>query len=213
MLRSKYGSLITWAVLGCLFFSMPVAGEEPAVEAAAATTTPAADKALEIPQIEVLAHKEKAATSSIITKEDISEGPYMNTPGFMREQSGIDLTRRSLLGVQNSQMRLRGFDESRYQVYINGRTWKGAGVKGGFYVDWSTITLADLERLEVNPRRPLRRVPQYSGWGYCHQYHPGQQRTQTLSGHLLGQLEHPKLPAPAQQQRGTGAIRAGLQLR
>jgi iron complex outermembrane receptor protein len=46
-------------------------------------------------------------------------------------------------------MRLRGFDESRYQVYMNGRTWKGAGVKGGFYVDWSTITTADLERLEV----------------------------------------------------------------
>lgn len=127
-------------------------GEDLTPEAQSATTAEAAapaEKSVEIPEIEVLAHKEKAATSSIITKEAISEGPFMNTPGFMREQTGIDLTRRSLLGVQNSQMRLRGFDESRYQVYINGRTWKGAGVKGGFYVDWSTITLADLERLEI----------------------------------------------------------------
>jgi outer membrane cobalamin receptor len=148
------------AMVWFIMLAIPVLGEEtvpaqPASEAAEIivdeTPAPAKEpeKAEEIPQIEVLAHKEKAATSSVVTKEEISTGPYMNLPGYLEEQTGIDLTRRSLLGVQSSQMRLRGFDESRYQVYINGRTWKGAGVKGGFYVDWSTITTTDLERLEV----------------------------------------------------------------
>ncbi len=154
MFRRKWQHILAASVVVLAVSTGPLWGEEPGAEpeeteAAQPATAPAGEKAVEIPQIDVLAHKEKAATSSVIFKEEISEGPFMNTTGFMREQTGIDMTRRSLLGVQNSQLRLRGFDESRYQVYINGRTWKGSGVKGGFYVDWSTITLADLERLEI----------------------------------------------------------------
>jgi len=120
-------------------------GEEDGVvqmEAPAATEE-------KLPEIEVLAHAEKAATSSIITKEDVSLAPYQNLPGYLEEQTGIDMTRRSLLSAKGRQMVMRGFDESRYQIYLNGRTWKGAGVKGGFYVDWTAITPADLERLEI----------------------------------------------------------------
>ena len=106
-------------------------------------------KVEQLPEIEVRSYAEKAATSTVVTKEDISLGPYQNMPGYLQEQSGVDMTRRSLLGVKSSQMRLRGFDESRYQIYLDGRSWKGAGVKGGYYVDWSTITPADLERLEI----------------------------------------------------------------
>jgi len=106
-------------------------------------------KVEQIPEIEVRSYAEKAATSTVVTKEDISLGPYQNMPGYLQEQSGIDMTRRSLLGVKSRQMMLRGFDESRYQIYLDGRSWKGAGVKGGYYVDWSTITPADLERLEI----------------------------------------------------------------
>jgi iron complex outermembrane recepter protein len=106
-------------------------------------------KVEQLDQIEVLSFKEKAATSTVVTKEDISLGPYQNLPGYLEEQTGIDLARRSLLGVKQHQLSLRGFDESRYQVYLNGRSWKGAGVKGGYYVDWSTISPMDLERLEI----------------------------------------------------------------
>lgn len=107
------------------------------------------EKTEKLPEIEVRSYAEKAATSSVVTKEDISLGPYQNLPGYLEEQSGIDMSRRSFLGVKSHQMWLRGFDESRYQVYLDGRSWKGAGVKGGFYVDWTTITPMDLERLEI----------------------------------------------------------------
>ncbi|MDD2904043.1 MAG: TonB-dependent receptor [Syntrophales bacterium] len=107
------------------------------------------EAAIQIPQIEVLSYPEKAATSSIITKEDIGLGPLQNLPGYLEELTGVDLSRRSLLGAKNRQMTIRGFDESRYQIYLNGRTWKGSGVKGGFFVDWTSITPSDLERLEI----------------------------------------------------------------
>jgi iron complex outermembrane receptor protein len=107
------------------------------------------EKVEQLPQIEVKAFAEKAATSSVVTKEDISLGPFQNLPGYLEEQSGLDMTRRSLLGVKSRQVSIRGFDESRYQIYLNGRSWKGAGVKGGFFVDWATITPEDLERLEI----------------------------------------------------------------
>ncbi len=112
------------------------------------------DKTEQLPEIEVKSFAEKAATSTVVTKEDISFGPYQNIPGYLQEQSGLDMSRRSLLGVKARQMVMRGFDESRYQIFLNGRSWKGAGVKGGFFVDWTTITPDDLERVEIM-RGPL----------------------------------------------------------
>jgi iron complex outermembrane receptor protein len=133
---------------------LPAMGEEtPAVPEPSAQQGSAPGeqpvKVEQLEQIEILSFAEKAATSSVITKEDMNLGPYQNLPGYLEEQTGIDMSRRSLLGVKSHQMSIRGFDESRYQVYLNGRSWKGAGVKGGFFVDWSTITPADLERLEI----------------------------------------------------------------
>jgi iron complex outermembrane recepter protein len=131
----------------CRGSETPTTDPEPPVPEETATEKPVKVEQLE--PIEVLSYPEKAATSTVVTKEDISMGPYMNLPGYLEEQSGLDLRRRSLLGVKANQLDLRGFDESRYQVYLNGRSFKGAGVKGGFYVDWSTITQEDLERLEI----------------------------------------------------------------
>lgn len=147
--RSGLGLLVCLWLLPIL--ALPAGAAEPET---APTTPEEAVKvpettAAELPTIEVLAHKEKAATSTVVTKEDIAIGPHMNLPGYLEEQAGVDMSRRSFLGVRSHQLSLRGFDESRYQVYLNGRTFKGAGVKGGFYVDWSTITPQDLERLEI----------------------------------------------------------------
>jgi hypothetical protein len=69
-----------------------VTEEAPAAAGSPATTAPV-EKAEEILQIDVLAHKEKAATSSVVTKDDIRNGPYMNLPGYLEELSGIDMSR------------------------------------------------------------------------------------------------------------------------
>ncbi len=102
-----------------------------------------------LPAIEVVGEYEAAPTGSVVTKEDMAIGPPQNLPGFFDELSGIDLTRRSLLGEKNRQVQIRGLDESRYQVYLNGRSLKGSGVFGGYFVDWSTLSLAGIERVEI----------------------------------------------------------------
>ncbi len=63
--------------------------------------------------------------------------------------SGIDVRERSLLTPQQSMVKLRGFDESRYLVLLGDRPLNGTGVMGGYYVDWSMIPLDDLESMEV----------------------------------------------------------------
>jgi iron complex outermembrane receptor protein len=146
--------ILCCVALGLALLSLPALGEEassvespPGQEAGTLEDKPV--KVDELPEIEVRSFAEKAATSTVITKDDISLGPYQNLPGYLEEQAGLDMTRRSLLGVKANQVSIRGFDEGRYQVYLNGRSWKGSGVKGGFFVDWSTITPEDLERLEI----------------------------------------------------------------
>lgn len=148
---------VTYLALLVFCLALPLlamAGENPSPEQKESTTKKETkeektETVEQLPQIEVLSYPEKAATSSVITKEDIGLGPLQNLPGYLEEMTGVDLQRRSLVGVKNRQMTIRGFDESRYQIYLNGRSWKGVGVKGGFFVDWSSITPTDLERLEI----------------------------------------------------------------
>ncbi|NLJ28140.1 TonB-dependent receptor [Desulforhabdus amnigena] len=78
------------------------------------------------------------------------EKPVVSTiPDVLDKTEGVDVQRRSILTPKNSQVRLRGFDESRYNVMLDGRLLNGTGVMGGFYVDWTSIPLLEWEQVEV----------------------------------------------------------------
>ncbi|MBC2696538.1 MAG: TonB-dependent receptor [Desulfobacteraceae bacterium] len=63
--------------------------------------------------------------------------------------SGIDIGRTSLGTPNNSMVKIRGLGEDRYIVNLDGRPLTGAGVYGGYYVDWSMLSLQDIEKIEV----------------------------------------------------------------
>ncbi|MBD3426588.1 MAG: TonB-dependent receptor plug domain-containing protein [Candidatus Omnitrophica bacterium] len=69
--------------------------------------------------------------------------------GLFENIAGIDLKRISPAGDTGRGVILRGFDESRYKVLLDGRPINGSGVFGGEYVDWSAITTEDIERVEI----------------------------------------------------------------
>ena len=69
--------------------------------------------------------------------------------GLFTGTAGMDLKRTSLGGNIGSGVILRGFDESRYRVLLDGRPLNGSGVFGGEYVDWSSLSTDDIERVEV----------------------------------------------------------------
>jgi outer membrane receptor for ferrienterochelin and colicin len=127
-----------------------VSGEEPgAASVEEEVVTVPSEEPEKLPTIEVVAPVEPGPTGTVITQEDMALGPYENLPGHLEAQAGIDLTRNSLLGEKNRMLNIRGFDESRYQVYMNGRSVKGVGVYGGYFVDWSTLALVGIENLEI----------------------------------------------------------------
>jgi outer membrane receptor protein involved in Fe transport len=64
-------------------------------------------------------------------------------------QSGMDITRQSLGTPKSSMVKIRGLAEDQYVVNIDGRPLNGAGVRGGYYVDWSMLSLQDVETIEV----------------------------------------------------------------
>jgi iron complex outermembrane receptor protein len=114
-------------------------GQEKEVEA----------KEFELPKIEVVAAPGETPTSTVLKKEEIDLGYYQTIQGAFEGQAGVDLTRESLLGRNNHQVSIRGLDESRLQITLNGRSLKATGVMGGYYVDWSMIPLQDIERVEI----------------------------------------------------------------
>ena len=63
--------------------------------------------------------------------------------------SGIDISRVSLGTPQGSMVKIRGLGEERYIVNFDGSPLTGAGVYGGYYVDWSILSLQDVESIEV----------------------------------------------------------------
>ncbi|MBN2453463.1 MAG: TonB-dependent receptor [Candidatus Omnitrophica bacterium] len=69
--------------------------------------------------------------------------------GLFENTAGVDLRRASLGGNTGNEVVLRGFDESRYLVLLDGRPVNGAGVYGGNYVDWASLPTEDIERVEV----------------------------------------------------------------
>ena len=88
-------------------------------------------------------------TEVISTKEN--KTPVVSTvPDVLDKTQGISVQRRSILTPKNSQVRLRGLDESRYNVLVDGRLLNGTGVYGGYYVDWSTLPLTGWKDVNVS---------------------------------------------------------------
>ena len=71
-------------------------------------------------------------------------------PEILRQTAGIDIQQRSSIGDnQDGTVKLRGFDARRFTVMLNGRPINSAGVMGGYYIDWNTIPLDTVEKIQI----------------------------------------------------------------
>lgn len=76
--------------------------------------------------------------------------PVVSTvPDALDKTSGLDIQRRSILTPKSSQVRIRGFDERRSLILLDGRPLNGTGVMGGQFVDWSMISTEDWKSAEI----------------------------------------------------------------
>ena len=71
-------------------------------------------------------------------------------PEILQQTTGIDIQLRTSVGDnQDSTVKLRGFDARRFTVLLNGRPINSAGVMGGQYIDWNTIPLSTVEKIQI----------------------------------------------------------------
>jgi outer membrane receptor protein involved in Fe transport len=93
-----------------------------------------------------------AITNPMGTKVDIKKiekGKNINIPDVLKFEPDIDLKRRTLIGDTTDSLAIRGFTSNRVILTINGRPVNASGVVGGYYIDWSTIPLDNIEKIEL----------------------------------------------------------------
>lgn len=86
---------------------------------------------------------------TVLNVDRFYEGNTMSVEALLDGIPGVDLTRQSLGGNTGGSVRIRGFNESQFTVLIDGKAVNAAGVYGGDYIDWSMLTLSDIESIKV----------------------------------------------------------------
>lgn len=86
---------------------------------------------------------------SEVDEKVIEKGRNINLPDVLKNEPGIDMQRRTTVGDTTDSVAIRGFSDNRIMLNINGRPVNAAGVVGGYYIDWSTIPLDNIEKVEI----------------------------------------------------------------
>ena len=79
----------------------------------------------------------------------IKKGKNITIPDVIKSEPDIDLKRRALIGDTTDSLAIRGFSGNRIMLNIDGRPVNAAGVVGGYYIDWGTIPLDNIEKIEL----------------------------------------------------------------
>ena len=103
-----------------------------------------------LPSMTIKGEKEKYIPFSSDVNVSEYNTPVTQTPlDVLESEPGIDLTRTSLYTPNSKMVKLRGFTTEKTLVTLDGRPVNGAGVRGGYQVDWSMLQLQDVEKIEI----------------------------------------------------------------
>jgi outer membrane receptor protein involved in Fe transport len=101
-------------------------------------------------EVVVTAEKPLKGIQNVVFQEEIAKPKTSRTAdGLLENLAGIDVARTSPGGDRGGTVSIRGFSEERSLIMLDGRPLNGSGVYGGHYVDWSSLSVEDIERIEV----------------------------------------------------------------
>lgn len=88
---------------------------------------------------------------SVVLPELLLQGTSSTVDGALVRQPGIDIQRLQEVGgaLDDESIKIRGFGSSRISLSIDGRTMNTSGTAGGYFIDWTTISLNNIEKIEV----------------------------------------------------------------
>ena len=110
------------------------------------------NESIEPVRLENIVVRSTKEADELTTKIPVAESTcrVATTPADVLDtMSGIDISRSSLGTPDRNMIRIRGLSEDRYMVNLDGRPLSGAGVYGGYYIDWNMLSLQDIEEIEV----------------------------------------------------------------
>jgi len=76
-------------------------------------------------------------------------GKVHNIQDLLSETLGLDVQRSNITPSPSEQVYIRGLDQSRIQVYMDGRPMRLMGKRGYYKIDWTTMPLDNVESIEV----------------------------------------------------------------
>jgi len=88
-------------------------------------------------------------TKTVVGIKTIEKGKNISIPDVLKYEPEIDIRRRALVGDTGDIVSIRGLSGNRIMLNIDGRSANAAGVQGGYFIDWSTIPLDNIERIEI----------------------------------------------------------------
>jgi iron complex outermembrane receptor protein len=106
-------------------------------------------KHLTLEEIIVVAQIEPDLSYMELGIKQIENGRNITIPDVLKFEPDIDLKRRALVGDTTDSLAIRGLSGNRIMLNINGRPVNAAGVVGGYYIDWGTIPLDNIEKIEL----------------------------------------------------------------
>lgn len=86
---------------------------------------------------------------SDINTKVVKAGKATNVADLLKDVAGIDVSQRTTAGDTQDTVRLRGFESQRFTVLLNGRPVNSTGILGGSYMDWGTIPLETVEKIQI----------------------------------------------------------------
>ncbi len=86
----------------------------------------------------------------VVTREDLDIPTVSDSiVESLRNEAGIQLMRSGVAGSESGQVRLRGFDDTRFRVLVDGNPLQRDGSYGTGPVEWSILSSEDVERIEI----------------------------------------------------------------
>ncbi len=74
-------------------------------------------------------------------------GPVQNIRDLLSEAMGVDVLRSSITPSPTDSIYIRGMDQSRFQVFLDGRPMRLMGRSGYIKLDWTTMPLDNVETI------------------------------------------------------------------
>jgi len=104
---------------------------------------------LTLDEINVIDTKLEDQATTVVKTPGIEKGRNINLPDVLKMEPDVDIKRRAGFGDTADILAIRGLSANRILLNINDRPVNGAGVVGGHYIDWGTIPLDNIEKIEI----------------------------------------------------------------